>query len=170
MSTISYTLQSLRLDLSPRSAENFPAPPYRSDELPIIRCITLTHKVRIRVWSTLKCKAGKTLPGISCHYSTSQPYSITFLGHAVRFHTPRAQRLLNPIESAYRSETGGLMQALRELNVEQSDGFLSSSHSDALTTSSSRLPQVLLRSSQLDSYCCRKALQRDKDTLVCRAE
>lgn len=31
----------------------------------------------------------------------------------------QAQRLLNPPESAYRSETGGLMEALRKLNVEQ---------------------------------------------------
>jgi len=31
----------------------------------------------------------------------------------------QAQRLLNPPESAYRSETGGLMEALRKLTVEQ---------------------------------------------------
>ena len=43
------------------------------------------------------------------------------------FYTLRAQRLLNPPESAYRSETGGLMAALRKLTVEQSDGFLCSS-------------------------------------------
>lgn len=30
------------------------------------------------------------------------------------------QRLLNPPDSAYRSETGGLMEALRSLTVEQS--------------------------------------------------
>ena len=36
----------------------------------------------------------------------------------------RAQRLLNPPESAYRSETGGLMEALRKLTVEQSKAFL----------------------------------------------
>lgn len=41
-------------------------------------------------------------------------------------HVLRAQRLLNPPESAYRSETGGLMEALRKLNVEQSDGSLCS--------------------------------------------
>lgn len=32
----------------------------------------------------------------------------------------RMQRLLNPPDSAYRSETGGLMEALRSLTVEQS--------------------------------------------------
>ena len=32
----------------------------------------------------------------------------------------RFQRLMNPPESAYRSETGGLMEALRKLTVEQS--------------------------------------------------
>jgi hypothetical protein len=30
------------------------------------------------------------------------------------------QRLLNPPDSAYRSETGGLMEALRSLTVDQS--------------------------------------------------
>jgi hypothetical protein len=40
----------------------------------------------------------------------------------------RAQRLLNPPASAYRSETGGLMEALRKLTVEQSDLFLSFSY------------------------------------------
>jgi Zn-dependent M16 (insulinase) family peptidase len=45
------------------------------------------------------------------------------------FNTLRAQRLLNPPESAYRSETGGLMNALRKLTVEQSDGFPCSSQS-----------------------------------------
>ena len=42
-------------------------------------------------------------------------------------YTLRAQRLLNPPESAYRSETGGLMAALRKLTAEQSDEFLCSS-------------------------------------------
>jgi hypothetical protein len=51
------------------------------------------------------------------------PFNSTVL----TFHTLRAQRLLNPPESAYRSETGGLMDALRKLTVEQSDGFLCSS-------------------------------------------
>ena len=32
----------------------------------------------------------------------------------------RMQRLINPVDSAYRSETGGLMEALRVLNVQQS--------------------------------------------------
>jgi hypothetical protein len=40
----------------------------------------------------------------------------------------RAQRLLNPPASAYRSETGGLMEALRKLSVEQSDQLLSLSY------------------------------------------
>lgn len=33
----------------------------------------------------------------------------------------RMQRLINPAVSAYRSETGGLMEALRVLNVQQSE-------------------------------------------------
>lgn len=33
----------------------------------------------------------------------------------------RMQRLINPVGSAYRSETGGLMEALRVLNVQQSE-------------------------------------------------
>lgn len=32
----------------------------------------------------------------------------------------RMQRLINPPGSAYRSETGGLMEALRALTIEQS--------------------------------------------------
>ena len=38
--------------------------------------------------------------------------------------TNSMQRLLNPPGSAYRSETGGLMEALRVLTVEQSTRFI----------------------------------------------
>lgn len=79
------------------------------------------------------------------------------------------QRLLNPPESAYRSETGGLMAALRKLTVEQSNGFLYFSDS-VLTITSSRLPQDLLCSSQLVSHCYWKVLQRDRDPLISFAE
>ena len=61
-----------------------------SDWLPVIRCIILTYKVRIQVWSTLKCKVEKTLLGISWHYSTSPTMSITFLRRAVHFYCPDA--------------------------------------------------------------------------------
>jgi hypothetical protein len=36
----------------------------------------------------------------------------------------RSQRILYPPGSAYRSETGGLMEALRVLTVDQSDYFV----------------------------------------------
>jgi hypothetical protein len=132
MSIISYILPSRRLDLLLRSAETF-LHLRLSDYLAVIRFTTLTHKARIRVWSTPKCKAGKTLLGTLWPYSTSPIYANHILRRArfnstvLIFHALRAQRLLNSPESAYRSETGGLMTALRKLTVEQSDGFLCSS-------------------------------------------
>ena len=45
--------------------------------------------------------------------------------HTLSFGTDKlaysVQRLMNPEGSAYRSETGGLMEALRKLTVEQSE-------------------------------------------------
>ena len=65
------------------------------------------------------------------------------------------QRLLNPPGSAYRSETGGLMEALRVLTVEQSKCMpllpLYSFVSRA-PTSPGISPQIL-RPSQSDTHC-----------------
>ncbi len=114
MSIIFYILPSRRQDLSPRSAETFLH--LCLSELDLLRYITLIRNL-----------------GILWPYSTSLTHvnrilRFTVFGSTILiFHTLRAQRLLNPPESAYRSETGGLMAALRKLSVEQSNGFLCSS-------------------------------------------
>jgi hypothetical protein len=61
------------------------------------------------------------------------------------------QRLLNPPGSAYRSETGGLMEALRVLTVEQSTISIFWDHVAYLIFAlySSQLPQNILRPSEL---------------------
>lgn len=63
--------------------------------------------------------------------------------------TPRMQRLLNSADSAYRSETGGLMEALRSLTVEQSKcASLRTLRLFSESITSSRVPQTVLRSPQ----------------------
>lgn len=59
------------------------------------------------------------------------------------------QRLVNPEGSAYRSETGGLMEALRNLSVEQSMSFGLLQETIANLDPSTSLPSYLLRASQL---------------------
>lgn len=65
--------------------------------------------------STAKCRAEKTLLGILWPLGSS-----LFPPQISPNSTYRSQRLLNPLGNAYRSETGGLMEALRVLSVERS--------------------------------------------------
>lgn len=60
------------------------------------------------------------------------------------------QQLINPKGSAYRSETGGLMEALRVLSVEQSEfcGFELCYENADHRPYSSGLPQEILCSAQ----------------------
>jgi hypothetical protein len=59
------------------------------------------------------------------------------------------QRLLNPPDSAYRSETGGLMEALRSLTVEESTytnprtlRLFSTYNQFGITTNSTTFPTI----------------------------
>ena len=76
------------------------------------------------------------------------------------------QRLLNPPGSAYRSETGGLMEALRVLTVEQSTISFSLFFEYRMpyliiSRCSPKLSQEILRSSQSVAHRDRETLQRD---------
>lgn len=73
-------------------------------------------RVRTLVWSIVKCKDARILLAISWlfgeYFHSRRP--------VVWLTLPSLQRLLDPPGSAYRSETGGLMEALRRLTPERS--------------------------------------------------
>ncbi len=74
-------------------------------------------RVKILVWYIAKCR------GVRTHRGTSWLFSSLLRNDSLQnsqFSIFRMQRLTFPEGSAYRSETGGLMQALRKLTVEQS--------------------------------------------------
>lgn len=72
------------------------------------------------------------------------------------------QRLLDPPGSAYRSETGGLMEALRKLTVDQSEYILKISQCVRLTQLpfSPGISCFLLCAAQSVSHRSRKAVER----------
>lgn len=77
-----------------------------------------TAKARILALSTARCRGGRTAHRTSWSFSQS---NLTFCQrNALLIPSCRLQRTLFPEGSGYRSETGGLMQALRKLTVEQS--------------------------------------------------
>lgn len=71
------------------------------------------------VWFIVKCKGVKILLGISW---PSGLFHINLPGFSTDVSFSQ-QRLMDPPGSAYRSETGGLMEALRRLTPEQSISF-----------------------------------------------
>ena len=71
--------------------------------------------------------------------------------------THRMSRLLNNLGSAYRSETGGLMEALRSLTIEQSEDTITFTFI-SMTFSSSGLPPNILCTLQPLSNHCRQSI------------
>lgn len=78
------------------------------------------------------------------------------------------QQLHFPEGSAYRSETGGLMKALRELTVEQSMLQYSPNTSRSyMLLCSQRIPRVILRPPQLDTNRGGQACIRNAHVTQC---
>lgn len=83
---------------------------------------------------------------------------IFFFKRPPALHARRSQRLLDLPGSAYRSETGGLMEALRVLTVEKSEHYFCKLLSRS-EDKSSPVSQHVLCPTQLITDCCGQNLQ-----------
>ncbi len=122
-----------------------------------IRYIISIQADRIQVWYTVRCKAEKIHQGILWPSGMPVHHKTSFFLSYVALH--RAQRLLDPPGCAYRSETGGLMEALRVLSVEQSTVLMFAIFLGLTLVSSTEISCHVLCPAQFDPHCWRKAFQ-----------